>query len=446
MHQAYKYRIYPTSEQQLALAKSFGCCRWFWNYSLNLCHETYKNTGKSLSRAAIQKMLPQLKKEHEWLKTDTYSQCLQVVALNLSTAYKNFFDRQAKLPKFKSKKGRQSITYPQNVKFQDNYIKLPKIGLVYYRRHRDFSGEIKTVTVSVNPDGKYFVSVLVEDDLVNPEKPAEGKAIGIDLGLTHFCVTSDGSKYQNPKNIAKYTLNLKRKQHKLARKQKGSNTRNKARIKIARLQGKIARCREDFLHKLSRAAVATTGGTPATRCLKIVNENQVIAVENLAIKKRCDPASAKDAPGSAYHNLAASIGDCAWGMFETMLSYKAEREGRIYIEVDRFLPYSQTCNICLNQVGSLSLNVKNWTCEHCHTTHNREINAAINIKNEALRILRVRNLPLHDKCQMHSKQELGISSTANLRECKSPGKTSVLLDAIPSEDGNLSYSNSYSIG
>ncbi|NEO54715.1 MAG: transposase [Okeania sp. SIO3B5] len=437
MCQAYKYRIYPTSEQQLALTKSFGCCRWFWNYSLNLCHQTYRDTGKSLSRAAIQKMLPQLKKEHEWLKTDTYSQCLQVVALNLSTAYKNFFDRQAKLPKFKSKKGRQSITYPQNVEFQDDYIKLPKIGLVYYRRHRDFSGEIKTVTVSVNPDGKYFVSVLVEDNRVNPKKSAEGKAIGIDLGLTHFCVTSDGSKYKNPKHIAKHALNLKRKQKKLGRKQKGSNTRNKARIKIARIQGKIARCREDFLHKLSR---------------KIVNENQVIAVENLAVKnvvkKQCDYASEKDAPGNAprHNNLAVSIGDGAWGMFETMLSYKAEREGKTYIEVDRFLPYSQTCNICLNQVGSLPPNVKNWTCEHCHTTHNREINAAINIKNEALRILRVRNLPSHDKCQMHSRQELGTSSTANLRECKSPGKTSVLLDAIPSEDGNPSYSNSYSIG
>jgi putative transposase len=130
MYKAYKYRIYPTSEQEILLAKSFCCARWFWNYALNLCQETYKNTGKGLSRGYIQGLLPALKKEYEWLK-DAYSQCLQVVALNLSTAYKNFFDKRARLPRFKSKHSRQSIGYPQNVKFDGDYINLPKIGLVY---------------------------------------------------------------------------------------------------------------------------------------------------------------------------------------------------------------------------------------------------------------------------------------------------------------------------
>ncbi|WP_448513645.1 RNA-guided endonuclease InsQ/TnpB family protein, partial [Parathermosynechococcus lividus] len=380
MLQAYKFRAYPTHEQKLALAKSFGCCRWYWNYSLNLCQETYKSTGKGLSRSAIQGLLPDLKKEHPWLK-EAYSQCLQVVALNLSTAYKNFFEGRAKLPRFKSKKGRQSITYPQNVKVEGDYVKLPgKVGKLSCRQHREFEGQIKSATVSLNPDGKYYVSLLVDDGQEQPIPSAEGKAIGIDLGLTHFAITSDGSKFDNPRHLAKHARNLKRKQKKLSRKQKGSNNRDKARKRVARVHHKIARCREDFLHKLSR---------------KIVNDNQVIAVENLHVK------------GMVRNpKLAKAISDAGWGMFCTMLKYKAEREGKVYQEVDRFFPSSKTCHVCLNQVGNLPLDVRNWTCDVCNTEHDRDINAAINIRNEALRIL-----------------ELGTSSTAFGRGRKTSGKT-----------------------
>ncbi|XZO01739.1 MAG: IS200/IS605 family element RNA-guided endonuclease TnpB [Microcoleus sp.] len=360
MYQAYKYRIYPTSEQETLLAKSFGCARWFWNYAWNLCQETYKNTGKGLSRGYIQGLLPALKKEYEWLK-EPYSQCLQVVALNLSTAYKNFFDKRAMLPKFKSKHGRQSISYPQNVKFDGDKINLPKIGLVHCQRHRDFEGDVKTVTVSRNPDGKYFVSVLVDDGKANPELMPVDKAIGIDVGLTHFAITSDGSKFDNPRFFIKHQRNLKRKQQKLSKKKKGSQNRKKARLAVAKVHSKIARCREDFLHKLSR---------------KIVNENQVIAVENLNIK-----GIVKN------HNLAKAISDVGWGMFCTMLKYKAESEGRQYIEIDRWFPSSKTCHVCLNRVDNLSLDVRVWTCKHCGTHHDRDVNAAINIRNEALRII-----------------------------------------------------------
>jgi putative transposase len=398
MFTADKYRIYPTNEQKVALAKSFGCCRWYWNYALNLCQETFKATGKGLSRGAIQGLLPGLKKEYEWL-TDAYSQCLQVVALNLSTAYKNFFEGRAKLPRFKSKNGRQSISYPQNVKFEGDYLKLPKIGLVYCRRHRDFEGRIKTVTISLNPDSKYYASVLVDDGQDKPELSTEGRAIGIDLGLTHFCITSDGSKYNNPRHIAKHESNLKRKQQKLARKHQRSNNRNKARRLVAKVHSKVSRCRADFLHKLSR---------------KTVNENQVIAVENLAVKNMV-----------RNHNLAKAISDAGWGQFCTMLKYKAEKEGKVYLEVDRFFPSSKTCHVCLNQVGSLPLDIRSWTCDSCQTKHDRDVNAAINIKNEALRIL-----------------ELGTSSTAPLRERKTSGKTSVLLDAVPVEGGSLDLSAS----
>ncbi len=396
MYKAYKYRIQPNTEQQVALAKSFGCARWYWNYSLNLCQETYKATGKGLSRGYIQGLLPQLKKEYEWL-TDAYSQCLQVVALNLSTAYKNFFDKRAKLPRFKSKHGRQSISYPANVKFEGDYLKLPKIGLVYCVRHREFEGTIKTVTISKNRDGKYYAAVLVDDGKDKPEASTEGKAIGIDLGLTHFCITSDGSKYNNPKHFAKHQRNLKRKQQKLSRKKKGSNTRILAKRAVAKVHSKIARCREDFLHKLSR---------------KTVNENQVIAVENLNVKGMV-----------RNHNLAKAISDCGWGMFCTMLKYKAENEGKTYIEVDRFFPSSKTCNVCLNQVDNLPLDIRTWTCEHCQTTHDRDINASINIRNEALRIL-----------------SLGTSDTANGGSVRRlGGKISCLLDATPNEIGSPNY-------
>ena len=392
MYKAYKYRIYPTYEQEVWLAKSFGCARWFWNYALNLCQETYKTTGKGLSRGYIQGLLPALKKEYEWLK-EPYSQCLQVVALNLSTAYKNFFDKRAMPPRFKSKHGRQSISYPQNVKFDGDKINLPKIGLVHCQRHRDFEGDIKTVTVSRNPDGKYFVSVLVDDGKANPELAPVNKAIGIDVGLTHFAIASDGSKFDNPKFFVKHQRNLKRKQQKLSRKKKGSQNRRKAKLAVAKVHSKIARCREDFLHKLSR---------------KIVNENQVIAVENLNIKGMVK-----------NHNLAKAISDVGWGMFCTMLKYKAESEGKQYIEIDRWFPSSKTCHVCLNRVDNLSLDVRAWTCNHCGTHHDRDVNAAINIRNEALRIV-----------------SLGTSESACGGGVSRSGKTSVLLDAIPIESGS----------
>jgi putative transposase len=392
MYQVYKFRIYPTAEQQTYFAGAFGCCRWFWNYSLNLCQQTYKDTGKGLSRSAIQGLLPNLKKEYPWL-TNAYSQSLQVVALNLSTAYKNFFDQRGGFPSFKSKHGRQSISYPQNVKVGTSFIKLPIIGEVHGVIHRTLDGTVKTVTVSKNTDGKYYASILVDDGLETLESDASGKAIGLDVGLIDFVVTSDGSKYSNPKHLKKHSRNLKRKQQKLSRKQKGSNTRHKAKKLVARVHSKIKRVREDFLHKLSR---------------KIVDENQVIAVENLNVKGMV-----------RNHCLAKAISDAGWGMFGTMLKYKAEKLGKIYIEVDRFFPSSKTCNNCLHQVSEMPLKVRHWDCPKCHSRNDRDINAAKNIRDEALRII-----------------ALGTSASANGRNVSQPGKTSVLLDAVPVEIGS----------
>lgn len=393
MHQANQFRIYPTTEQQTYLARAFGCCRWFWNYSLNLCQETYKNTGKGLTRGAIQGWLPNLKKEYPWL-TNAYSQSLQVVALNLSTAYKNFFDKRGGYPSFKSKHGRQSISYPQNVKVGDRCINLPIIGEIYCRIHRSLEGTIKTVTVSKNPDGKYYASILVDDGRETPQSHADGKAIGLDVGLIDFCVTSDGSKYVNPRQLKKHSQNLKRKQQKLSRKQQGSNTRNKAKNLVAKVHSKIKRVREDFLHKLSR---------------KIVNENQVIVVENLNVKGML-----------RNHNLAKAISEAGWGKFGTMLKYKSEKVGKIYLEIDRFFPTSKACSNCLHKVSEMPLDVRHWNCPKCQSRNDRDINAAKNIRDEGLRIL-----------------ALGTRASASGGDVSRGGKASVLSGAVPREIGSL---------
>ncbi len=355
-----KVRLYPNTEQQHLLAQSFGNCRWLYNYCLNLMNQTYIGTGKGLSGYEVKKLIPQLKKEHEWLKL-TYSQCLQQVCLNLGVAFNNFFERRAKYPRFKSKHGRQSIQYPQNVEVLDGSLKIPKVGIVKAIIHRPIEGKIKTVTISKNCCDHYFASVLFDDGKDKPESNTGGKAVGIDVGLNHFAVTSDGSKFINSRFLSKYEKNLKRKQQQLSRKQKGSNNRNKARKKVAKVHHKITNCREDFLHKLSR---------------RIVDENQVIVTENLNVKGMMK-----------NHCLAKAIGQVGWGMFMTMLKYKAENKGKTYVEVDRFFPSSKTCHVCLNQVSSLPLDVRQWTCKSCNTTHDRDINAAINLREEGLRIL-----------------------------------------------------------
>ncbi len=362
MLKAFKYKIYPTSAQSILLAKSFGCTRWFYNYALNLTSETYKQTGKGLSRNEIINLLPSLKKENEWL-TEAPSQVLQQAALNLSSAFLNFFEGRAKYPTFKKKQNRQSIRFPQGCKLRDDALKLPKIGDVHCQVSRQPEGSLKSVTVSVSPSGEYFAACLYDDGKELPEKSSEGKAIGIDVGLTHYAITSDGTKHGNPKYYRKYEKKLAKRQKQLSRKLKGSNNRNKARVTVAKVHAKIVRCREDFLQKLSR---------------KLVDENQVIVVENLAVRNMVK-----------NHKLAKSISDASWGQFCTMLKYKSEWEGKTYIEVDRFFPSSKTCNNCLNRVDSLGLNIRSWQCPKCGENHDRDVNAAKNIRDEGLRILTV---------------------------------------------------------
>ncbi|NEO27539.1 MAG: transposase, partial [Kamptonema sp. SIO4C4] len=283
MLQAVKVRLYPNTVQQEAFSKSFGCARWYWNFALNACIQHYQETGKTLKLSDYKGLLPQLKKEYPWLKTDCYSAVLHCVAINLNKAYKNFFEGRAKFPRFKSKHRQQSIQYPQNVVIgKKNCLKVPKIGEVKAVFHREIVGQIKTVTISKTSSGKYFASLLCEtEDILGEESSfpsserlgqSENKVLGIDLGLKDFAIVNDGKtteKYANPKHIAKHEKNLKRKQRKLSRQVKGSKSRDKARQLVARVHERVRNSRQDFLHKLSR---------------KLVDENQVIVVENLNVK------------------------------------------------------------------------------------------------------------------------------------------------------------------
>lgn len=363
MYKAIKVKLKPNIEQQQTLAQCFGSVRWFWNYSLNLWNTAYEETGKGLSKNKIQALLPGLKKAEDtnWLKI-THSQSLQVVALNLEIAFKNFFDKRTGKPSFKSKHGKQSLSFPQYVKvLEGNYVKIPKLGVMKANLPDWLDEDFKfsTVTISKNKVGKYYISFLYK---IEDKEPSNiGKAIGIDLGLTHFAITSEGEKIDNPRFNYKHQHNLKVKQQKLSRKKKDSKNRAKARLKVAKVHNKITNSRVDFLHKLSR---------------KIVDDNQVICVENLNIKGMVK-----------NRKLSKAISSVGWGMFCTMLSYKAKELGKVYQEIDRFYPSSKTCSNCGNKVESLPLDIRSWKCNSCGTNHDRDINAAINIMNEGLRIL-----------------------------------------------------------
>ncbi|WP_339381340.1 RNA-guided endonuclease TnpB family protein [Brasilonema sp. UFV-L1] len=427
LHKAIQVRLYPSKQQQIQLAQTFGSARWWWNYALNKSIEVYKKTGKGLGQVALNALLPKLKKEKdtEWL-ADCYSQVLQATTLNLTTAYKNFFDGRARFPRVKSKHGKQSIQYPQNVKIVNGNVKLPgNIGIVKAKIHRPVEGKIKTVTISKTPSGKYFASILthlspgkgaspitsstrlvsqinktragsfsyVEDPVTEVEgensSTTEGKIYGVDLGLKHFAVVTDGekvSKYDNPKHLAKHEKNLKRKQQKLARKQKGSSSRFKYRKLVAKVYERVSNSRQDFLHKLS---------------YKLVSDSQAVIVENLHVKGMV-----------RNHNLAKAISDCGWGTFTNFLAYKLERKGARLIEIDRWFPSSKLCSNCFYQMGKMPLDVREWTCPNCGAHHDRDGNAAINIRAEGIRMLKVsqcgRHMPVVGKPSRSSGSSWGL--------------------------------------
>ena len=369
MLRAYKYRIYPTDEQKVLFAKTFGCCRFVYNWALNLRIETYRSDKRTVPYKEIQDcMVNELKAEHDWLK-EVNSQSLLYSLRNLDTAYTNFFrnTRAVGFPKFKSRKSRQSFLCPQHcrVDFERGTITIPKAKDIPAVLHRKFRGAVKTVTVSMTPAGRYFASVLVDTSIqeLQAAEPQEKTTVGIDLGVKSLVVCSDGRTFENPKNLQRSLHRLAMLQKRLSRKQKGSANRDKARVKIARLQEHISNCRKDNLHKI-------------THTLTHDSQVRTICMEDLNVK------------GMQHnHHLARSVVDASFGMFLTMLEYKCRWYGVNLIKIDRFAPSSKTCGKCGHIYKGLKLSERSWTCPECGTHHDRDFNAACNIKEFGLKAL-----------------------------------------------------------
>ena len=358
IRKAYKYRIYPNIEQKEFFAKCFGCVRFFYNKSLSDMNEIYETTGKfkNITPASYKEDYPFLK--------EVDSLALSNAQLNRNAAFKNFFNHKTGFPKYKSKRNEQRFTtFNQgSVKFSSNdkYLSIPKCRRIRIKKHRNFEGVVKSVTITMTTDNKYYVSMLVEEEN-KPVKPVN-KMIGLDLGLKDLIVDSNGHKYKNHKYLTKSQDKLAREQRKLSKMVKGSNNRNKQRIKVAILYKKINNQRNDYLHKLSK---------------KIIDESQIICIEDLKIKDM-----------EQNSKLARNIVDVSWSRLVSMLIYKANWYGRKVIKIPSTYPSSQLCYICgyKNSITK-DLAVRKWTCPECGSIHDRDINAAKNILSKAIEML-----------------------------------------------------------
>ncbi|VUS22084.1 RNA-guided endonuclease InsQ/TnpB family protein [Klebsiella spallanzanii] len=362
MKRAYKFRFYPTAEQAELLARTFGCVRFVYNSILRWRTDAYNERQEKMGYAQASARLTALKKEPEfaWLN-DVSCVPLQQSLRHQQTAFANFFAGRAAYPAFKSKRHKQTAELTASAfRYRDGKLYMAKCNApLDVRWSRKLPSAPSTVTLSRDATGRYFVSCLCEFEPVS--LPIVAKTVGIDVGLKDLFVTDTGFKSGNPRHTAKYAARLALLQRRLSKKAKGSQNRAKARLKVARLHAKIADCRLDALHKASR---------------KLINENQVVCVESLKVKNMLRNPS-----------LSKAITDAGWGEFTRQLRYKSEWAGRSVVAIDPFFPSSKRCSCCGFTMQKMPLDVRKWHCPECGADHDRDINAARNIKAAGLAVL-----------------------------------------------------------
>lgn len=360
INKTYKFRLFPTKEQEVLLNQHFGHSRWVYNHFLNERKEQYQADKKSDNYYKQAATLTKLKKEEDtkWLK-EVNSQTLQFALRSLDTAFLNFFRGNAQFPKFKSRKHKNTFTIPQFGKLENNKIIIPKFkDGIKVKLHREVKGKIGKMNITKTPTGKYYVSIFTEQEV--EELPKTNKQVGIDLGLKDFVITSDNKKFKNNRYTKKYAKQLKKAQQHLSRKQKGSNGFEKQKLKVAKIHEKIASCRLDTLHKVSR---------------ELVESYDLISIEDLNVKGMIK-----------NHKLSKHIADASWGNFVTLLQYKCDWYGKELVKVNRFYPSSKSCYDCgwINQ--NLKLSDREWTCNSCGAIHDRDVSASRNVLKEGLKI------------------------------------------------------------
>lgn len=362
MLKAYKYRIYPTPEQAAMIDQTFGVCRLVYNMGLDIKRQTYDAFKKNVSAYDLQLQITGLRKEYTWI-TAVSREAIDASLNGLDVVFDNFY-KGAGYPHFKSKKGPQSFKIKgREVKLDtiSGKVSIPKVGKVKIILSRLPVGELRSSTVSKTTTGKYFMSILAEDGLKAPDIKSETiEAIGIDLGITHFATLSTGIKVDNPRYLGKSIDRLVVLQRRAAKKKKGSKNAKKAHRRVALIHERVSNQRQDFLHKLSS---------------KIVHDNQVnvICIETLCIRGMVK-----------NRRLSRSISEAGWGLFVAMLKYKAAWEGKEIRQVSTWLPSSKQCSSCGEKIESLPLSVRRWSCESCGADHDRDVNAAINIRNSGM--------------------------------------------------------------